>query len=389
MPHKNNILFVLNGHKYVSYFFEPLAHYAKTKGFQIGLALPKNGKLKLENWPSSVEHVRFSANENTKNPFKFLIKAIQPAFINSNVNILHLVTTQMVLFTLLRLNLRIEKIQGIVIFHFIGLGRVLGGTGFISFLVRKFFKFLWITRCRREIKYLCIYLNDDDFKVLFSLFGKNGIIYRKIPGAGVRKERFSYQFVPKKSPLKLLYVGRLIEEKGLETFIKLVRKLNDESKISVLGQIVGGFESIQYQKKIQKMIGESDNLKNFEFYGEVSDPGPYYARANFFIFPTNYGEGVPTVLLEAQYCGTPCLASSIAGCKEAVKDGETGLIVEGFKIETWLECFLDLTKSSNYKAMCENAHRHIDANFDAMDLAKKTIDWLVYETETKKEPANC
>ena len=48
-----NILFVLNGHKYVSYFYEPLAQYANSLGSEVDLVLPKFGKFNDSQWPLS------------------------------------------------------------------------------------------------------------------------------------------------------------------------------------------------------------------------------------------------------------------------------------------------------------------------------------------------
>ena len=51
-----------------------------------------------------------------------------------------------------------------------------------------------------------------------------------------------------------------------------------------------------------------------------------YQHAHIVTLPT-YGEGVPTVLLEAAACGRPLVATDIPGCREVVIDGETGFLV--------------------------------------------------------------
>jgi glycosyltransferase involved in cell wall biosynthesis len=52
-----------------------------------------------------------------------------------------------------------------------------------------------------------------------------------------------------------------------------------------------------------------------------------YARCHVVTAPTMYGEGVPTVLLEAAACGRPVVTTDMPGCREIVEDGVTGLIV--------------------------------------------------------------
>ena len=52
-----------------------------------------------------------------------------------------------------------------------------------------------------------------------------------------------------------------------------------------------------------------------------------YAESALVVVPTMYGEGVPTVLLEAAASGRPVVASDTPGCREFVEDGVNGLLV--------------------------------------------------------------
>lgn len=389
MSKKPEILFVLNGHKYVSYFFEPLAHYSISKGLSVGVALPKTGELDHEKWSEASKVLRFLAVKKIRNPWDIIAEFFQSPFIPKTTNILHIVTTHMIFLTLVRLNLNIEKFSGVLVFHFIGLGRVFGGKGLSSFVMRNIFRLLWLTRKRRNIAYRCVYLNDDDYRVLLSVFGNSQITYIKVPGAGVRTERFDYEFTPPKEPIKLLFVGRLIKEKGLETFLELISQINDKSDIKVEALVVGGFEKSEFETYITKYVSVNNINQNVKFIGEVSNPSEYFKKANYFIFPTMYGEGVPTVLLEAQYCGTPCLASNIAGCKEAIIDGVTGVIVKDNAISSWLDTFVNLNKTCDYQLMCTEAHAHVRDNFNANFLAKLTVDWMIIQFENWKETSRC
>ena len=116
----------------------------------------------------------------------------------------------------------------------------------------------------------------------------------------------------------------------------------------------------------------------------MKEPNAYYQNAHFFIFPSYYGEGVPTVLLESQYCGTPCLASNIAGCREAVLDGVTGHLVPSASAEDWFSEFMKILEETDYQEMCNQAHRVVSEKFDAQLLAMRTIDWLILEHEKIK-----
>jgi glycosyltransferase involved in cell wall biosynthesis len=51
------------------------------------------------------------------------------------------------------------------------------------------------------------------------------------------------------------------------------------------------------------------------------------ALANVFAFPTEYREGVPRVLLEASLAGVPIVSTSMPGCCDVVRDGQSGFLV--------------------------------------------------------------
>jgi phosphatidylinositol alpha-1,6-mannosyltransferase len=65
------------------------------------------------------------------------------------------------------------------------------------------------------------------------------------------------------------------------------------------------------------------------FAGQVSedDKVEYYNLADAFLMP-GWGEGFGIVLLEAMACGLPTLASILDGSREALRDGELGVLVD-------------------------------------------------------------
>lgn len=381
MSEATNILFVLNGHKYVSYFFEPIAQYARSQGLKVGLAMPLSGLYEEKNWPLDHKIRHFKAVERIKQIFGFFSEIFQASFVASKTHILHAVTTHMIFLLLLRLSIRQERFSGIFVMHFIGLGRALGGAGILSIIIRVLFKLIWMLRRRKGLVYRCIYLNEDDLRVLKSVFGAKHIKYYKVPGAGVRKDRFQFHEKSLSQPIRLLFLGRLIKEKGIERFIRLIEDINRMTDITVSGEVVGGFENPAYEAEIKKSVKERKLTDLVNFVGEVKEPNAYFQNAHFFIFPSYYGEGVPTVLLESQYCGTPCLASNIAGCREAVSDGVTGRLVPSASAEDWFSVFMKILEEMDYQEMCIQAHRMVSEKFDAQLLAMQTIDWLILEHE--------
>ena len=123
----------------------------------------------------------------------------------------------------------------------------------------------------------------------------------------------------------VLFVGSLIPRKGLPFLVeaaKQIVKQQADTKFLVVGE--GPLRN--------HLIGslKSANLSgNFMLLGNLKEDmlPAVYNCADVFVLPS-IQEGQGIVLLEAQACGKPVVAFRVGGVSEAVRDGETGLLVE-------------------------------------------------------------
>ena len=60
---------------------------------------------------------------------------------------------------------------------------------------------------------------------------------------------------------------------------------------------------------------------------ENRETASYYNAADLFLFPTLTVEGLPFVLLEAMACGKPVIATDRGGNREAVRNGQNGILI--------------------------------------------------------------
>ncbi len=115
-----------------------------------------------------------------------------------------------------------------------------------------------------------------------------------------------------------IFVGRLSPEKGLLTLLKAWREL-PWLPLRVIGDgpLRPGLEA-----RVQR-----EGIKGFEMLG----PLPLEAclaqlrGARFAIFPAEWYEGLPRVIIEAYACGKPVIASRLGAMAELVVDGVTGV----------------------------------------------------------------
>lgn len=190
-------------------------------------------------------------------------------------------------------------------------------------------------------------------------------------GAGINLERYSFQAYPKNDKVHFLYVGRIMREKGIDELFAAVRSIYAVRKDFVL-DIVGFYED-DYKEQVESLVRDGIAI----FHGFQENPVPYYAAADCVVLPS-YHEGMSNVLLEAAAVGRPLITSDIPGCREAVDQGITGILVKSRDTDSLrkgMETFLEKTHVDRV-LMGEAGRRRMEQIFDKAQVVKETISAL-------------
>jgi len=116
----------------------------------------------------------------------------------------------------------------------------------------------------------------------------------------------------------LLFLGRLVPEKGCHNLIKAFRKTTHKHKLLIVGS---SSHSDKYVKHLQYLAaGDNRIIFTGSLFGEAKHAA--YTHASGLVFPSAL-EGMPLVLLEAMSHSCPVLCSNIAENLEVVIDYET------------------------------------------------------------------
>lgn len=206
-------------------------------------------------------------------------------------------------------------------------------------------------------------------------FQKRKIISAKkqkiLHGAGINLERYSYQQYPENEKVHFLYLGRIMQEKGIDELFAAVRSLYAERQDFVL-DIVGFYED-DYKEQVESLVRDGIAV----FHGFQENPVPYYASADCIVLPS-YHEGMSNVLLEAAAVGRPLITSNIPGCREAVDPGVTGILVnakDAESLQEGMETFLE-KKYVDRALMGAAGRRRMEQIFDKAQVVKETISAL-------------
>jgi glycosyltransferase involved in cell wall biosynthesis len=164
-----------------------------------------------------------------------------------------------------------------------------------------------------------------------------------------------------KDNVYLLFIGRLVLDKGIVELIHVFKKLyekNPKLKLILAGHFERSLDPLPQDVEIQ--IAENKNIIHINWTDKV----PYYlALSNIFVFPS-YREGFPNVLLEAGAMKLPIVCSRIAGNVDIVEDNITGRIFES-QNENDLERVLTdaLDNMEHMKEMASSLQQNILNNY--------------------------
>ncbi len=210
------------------------------------------------------------------------------------------------------------------------------------------------TQIRFSISDLCIFVSNAGYESHKEKFrikaSKAKVIYNGV--TNIKNDN-----VPSKSN-NLLYIGRIIDYKGINVLLESIKKIVDLN-INIHLDIVGDGPEME---KCQKYVLDN-KIENFvKFYGFDTDKEKYYKKAKFFVYPSLCQEVFGISIVEAMTYGIPCIAFKKGGIPEIISDGRDGFIVENdsslelakkiievTKIE--YEKILELSKKAKQKAI--------------------------------------
>ncbi len=126
-----------------------------------------------------------------------------------------------------------------------------------------------------------------------------------------------------KNKINIIYVGRLVPEKGVDTLLIAIKELKD--KYDILVRIVGGGRAENQLKELSKKYGLEKNVI-FYSWSDRETLNNLYHCSDIFIHPARWAEPFGVTIAEAMAAGLPVIAPKVSGSSWAA--GEAGLTFE-------------------------------------------------------------
>jgi len=171
-----------------------------------------------------------------------------------------------------------------------------------------------------------------------------------------------------RSPV-ILYIGRLVPEKGQTVLLEAVARLT-ERRIEVELQLAGDGVLRPELERTAARLGIADRVS---FLGAVGQEElrELYEGASIFCLPS-FAEGVPVVLMEAMAMGLPVVTTRIAGIPELVEHQRSGILVAPGRADELTDSLAGLLEEPGLRqSLGANGRRMVAAEFDSEGSASQ------------------
>jgi len=220
-----------------------------------------------------------------------------------------------------------------------------------------------------------IFQNPDDRVSICGL--KNGFLERSklIRGSGVNLGRFVATPCQWQRPVVLM-AARLLVDKGVREFVSAARILRNAQwpqGCNVRFVLVGAPDPGNPTSLTESELAGWEEEGVVELWGHRDDMHEVLPLANIVVLPS-YREGLPKVLIEAAACGRAVITTNVPGCRDAIEDGKTGLLVPAKDAESLAKAIRRLIDDPTLCSFMGNKGRVLaEAEFDIRRVVEKHL----------------
>lgn len=180
-------------------------------------------------------------------------------------------------------------------------------------------------------------------------------------GTGVDTFEFKRESRVAAVPNNIVMISRIIKSKGIYEYCEAANTLsksNSNLKFTLAGPMEPTNEGIN-DDELSRILGV------VEYIGYTSDVKRVLEEQDLFVLPTNYPEGVPRSLLEAQSMNIPAITTNTPGCNAVIEHKFNGLLTSDGSAQGIISSIkFCLENPKIYQTMAKNSRKKIKDYFE-------------------------
>lgn len=368
---KKKLLYVVNIDKFLlSHRFE-LAIEAKRNNFEVhlGSRITSTGKILnkkgIKTHPIYIDRSSIGLFELVKTSISIfrLIKKIKP-------DIVHFISIKPVTLGCIACKFLSKDIN--IFASISGLGYIFVDRSFLGNLKRIITCIIYkFALSNKSIN--VIFQNETDKNYIKNLCNLKNTNCHLIKGSGVNLKKFKY--VNNESyPPEVIFPARLVKSKGIIEFINAAKILKGKGRFIICGDY--DFEAKDFIT--EEIINNEVKKGNIEYWGFQENIGKIFTNASLIVLPS-YREGFSKVLCEASACGKPIVTTNVPGCKDAVRNNITGILVPPRDYYSLIKAIDKLLSNQELRIyMGKEGRIHAEKNFDVQKVIKTHLNLYKY-----------
>jgi glycosyltransferase involved in cell wall biosynthesis len=284
-----------------------------------------------------------------------------------NPKLVHLVTIKPVI--LGGIAARFTKIHGVIV-AVSGLGSSFLDNGIYGKIKRFFIKrFYKISLSNLNIQVIC--QNQNDIEDVQKISNLPLINFSLIEGSGVSLTKFRYSEDDNKIP-NVIMASRLLRDKGVMEFANAARILK-ERNINLKMILVGEPDPENPSSISRAQVTSWQKEGILEYWGHKDDMENILQKSSIVVLPS-YREGFPKILMEAAACGRAVITTDVPGCRDAIYNGVTGVLVPERNSLELANSIKELAINPNlYKEMGKRGRKMAESRFDVDNVISKHL----------------
>ena len=199
---------------------------------------------------------------------------------------------------------------------------------------------------------------------------------RQVTGFVLKRPKPPRAWPNERQPIKLIYVGWMIEAKGLVELLEAVSRV-PRVQLTMAGRYIPDANGDTLEAALDRRLAEDPGLnERVTRLGEIP-PEQVWSEleaGDLFVLPS-WSEGFPNALLEAMMCGLPALVTPAGAMPEAVVDGETGVVVpmrDADALTAALQGFVE--RPQTLQEMGDAAYERVNALYERDAVASSLAD---------------